>query len=202
MRIRRLIAAASLCTLLAACDSPAKIEVEPKMPMLQNTEKTLKLKVTVKDKSGKVLPGAKYTFQALTPTLLSVDSTGSVRASQSGVGAVLVSVGKLTKKVEISIQIPKRIGIDPDSPTLNVGLRKNIKATLYNDRGKAMLAAGPVTWTSSDPEVVSIDKDGMIKTIKEGKATITARASGISGTTVITVEHEKMQADGYLGHGK
>ncbi len=42
----------------------------------------------------------------------------------------------------------------------------------------------------------------MIKTLKEGKATLTAKAAGIVGSTVVTVEHEKMQADGYIGHAQ
>ena len=187
---------------LAGCSSPEKIEVEPKIAMIRSKSAPLPLKVTVKDGSGKVLEDVKVSFQALTPTILTVDAQGKVTATHSGAGAVMVKAGKIEKKVEISVVIPGRIAIDPASPTLNVGLSKNIKATIYNDRGKPMLAASKVIWSSSDATVVSVDGDGMIKTLKEGTATITAKAAGISGSTVITVQHEKMQADGYLGHGK
>lgn len=202
MRVVPVLAVVLLQLLLSGCGSPKKIEVKPDPAMIRSKAVPLQLKVTVKDGSGKVLSDAKVSYQALTPTILTVDATGKVRATHSGAGAVMIKAGKIEKKHEISVVIPGRIDIDPANPTLNVGLKKNIKATLFNDRGKPMLAASNVVWSSSDPTVVSIDKDGMIKTIKEGKATITAKAAGIKGTTVITVQHEKMQPDGYLGHDK
>ncbi|MCK5797797.1 MAG: Ig-like domain-containing protein [Deltaproteobacteria bacterium] len=188
--------------LVSACSSPAKITVVPKAPLIRSKAEPLVLKVTVKDSAGAVLPQAKVSFQALTPTVLVVDAQGSVRAFHSGAGAVLVKAGKVTRKVEISVVIPGRIAILPSAPVMNMGISKNFKARLFNDRGKPMLAAGKVLWSSSDPTIVSVDADGMIKTLKEGKATLTAKASGIAGSTVVTVEHEKMQADGYIGHGQ
>jgi uncharacterized protein YjdB len=201
MKVVPLLAVVS-SLLLCACSSPEKIEVLPKPAMITTKAVPLQLKATVKDSAGKVLSDVKVSYQALTPTILTVDATGKVRATHSGAGAVMVKAGKVEQKVEISVVIPGKIKIDPHNPTLNLGLKKNIKATLYNDRDKPMLAASKVIWSSSDPTVVSIDADGMIKTIKEGKATITAKAAGIQGTTVITVQHEKMQPDGYIGHDK
>ncbi len=200
--MRTLLMLLVLPQLLYGCNSPKTIEVKPNPAMIRSKAEALQLKVTVKDGSGKVLPNVKVSYQALTATILTVDAMGKVRASHSGAGAVLVKAGKIEQKHEITVVIPGRVHIDPANPTLNVGLKKNIKANLYNDRGKPMLAASNVIWSSSDPAVVSIDKDGMITTIKEGKVTITAKVAGIEGTAVITVQHEKMQPDGYLGHDK
>jgi hypothetical protein len=188
---------------IAGCNSPASIEITPKMPYIGSKNAPLQLKAVVKDSSGKVLSDAKVSFSALTPTIIGVTESGSVVGLHSGNGAVLVRCGDVQKKVEVRVLIAKRLVIEPDNPVLNVGLKnKAFKVTLYDDRGKPMLAAGKVKWTSSDPSVMPIDQNGLGKTLKDGKTTVTAYASGIRGATIVTVSHEKMQKDGYLGQGK
>ena len=45
-----------------------------------------------------------------------------------------------------------------------------------------------VTWSSSDPSVLSVDANGVLTTgLKEGKATITASGNGVSDTCEVTV---------------
>lgn len=46
------------------------------------------------------------------------------------------------------------------------------------------------TWTSSDPETVSVTAEGQIKGLKEGSATITASADGVSASVTIKVVKE------------
>lgn len=48
-----------------------------------------------------------------------------------------------------------------------------------------------VTWTSSDPEVASVDNTGKIKGLKEGETVITATtADGITGSCTVIVEYD------------
>ncbi|MBW2731880.1 MAG: Ig-like domain-containing protein [Deltaproteobacteria bacterium] len=189
-----------VCLGVLGCSSPASIEVTPKTPLIKRLGKELKLQVKVKDGSGEVLVGEKVHFTPLTPTVCMIDGNGIILPVKSGNGAVLLKAGKIEKKVDVRVQIPKRIAIDPSDVVMNQGVSRNLKATLHNDVGQPMIGVKKVRWTSSAPEVVKIDDDGMIKTLKEGKATITAYSEGVQGKSVITVEHEKLQDDGYLGH--
>ena len=47
-----------------------------------------------------------------------------------------------------------------------------------------------VTWASSDTNVATVGSSGKVTAVAEGKATITAKAGGKSGTCVVTVEEE------------
>ncbi len=54
-----------------------------------------------------------------------------------------------------------------------------------------VVAVKPIRWSVSDPSVVSIDRNGVVKTLKEGQVVITAYAGETRGQTTITVKHER-----------
>ena len=98
-------------------------------------------------------------------------------------------------KVEVLIQIPKKIEIQPDETLLMLGVTKRYKATVIDDRDKPMIA-GQIRWSSSDPKVFTVDSWGDVKTLTEGAADLTAHAAGISADLRITVKHEELSDDG------
>lgn len=182
---------------LGGCNSPASIEVEPERPLLTSKTDRLQLHATVKGKNGQVVGGVPVRYTSLTPTMLSVDENGNLQAVTSGTGSVLVQAGKLTKQVDVLIQIAKRIVIDPPSPMLMLGVTKGFKATVYDDRDQPMIA-GEIRWSSSDPEIFTVDDKGNVTTRKEGEATLTVHAGGIQGNFKIIVKHEELHEDGTL----
>ena len=185
-----------LVLVVSGCSSPASIEVEPARPLLTAKDQTLQLTAKVKDEQGKMIR-AGVMFKSLTPTMASIDELGAVQTVTSGTTTILVEAGKASKQVEVLIQIPQRIAIDPENPLMMLGVTRRFKGTVFDDRKKPMIA-GEIRWTSSDPTVFTVDRYGDVKTIKEGKAVLTAHAAGITGTTEIVVKHEEMLEDGTL----
>lgn len=172
------------------CNAPATIEVQPQPVLLKRQGEKLKLDVRVKDKKGLLLPDARPTFTALTPEVLTVDTDGTVTALRSGEGAVLVAVGDVSATPKIGVRIAKRIEIEPSNPVFNLGVGTQLKAIIYDDRGDPMITAQPLRWSVSDPKVLALDGEGTIKTLEEGRATITAYLEDLRATTVVTVKHE------------
>ena len=185
--------------LMAGCKArPASLDVKPDNLLITEKGGTLQLQVIPLDDVGAPLAASEVAFKSMTPTMATVNSSGLVKAVQSGLATVLVSANGLDREVEISLQIPKKIVIDPDSKWSMLGVTRGYKATVINDRGKPILAGG-VRWTSSNPEVASVDKFGNVKTLTEGETTITAYAAGIQGETKLTVKHEEFnKEDGTL----
>lgn len=186
------------------CQRPAKIKVEPDNPLLKSMEDSVRLQATVLDQQGKTLPGAKVAFKSMTPTMANVSANGVVHPVTSGTATILVTAGSVSKNVEVLIQIPKKIKIEPTAESqfsgdflLMLGVKRGFKATVINDRDRPMIA-GDIRWSSSDPEIFTVDKHGTVKTIKEGATDLNAFAAGIKGSVKITVKHEELTEDGML----
>jgi beta-glucosidase-like glycosyl hydrolase len=64
----------------------------------------------------------------------------------------------------------------------------NVVVAANNDESFADLKAAHVTYSSSDPAVASVDRNGLVRAIKDGVATITVTVNGVSGTAVIDVQ--------------
>ncbi len=81
------------------------------------------------------------------------------------------------------------ISLDLSDPNLKVGSEKKIGAVIHGDELFADdfgFTADDLTWSSSDPDIVSVSEDGTIKVLKEGTAVITATApNGMTASVTI-----------------
>ena len=82
-----------------------------------------------------------------------------------------------------------KISIVSGKSEVNVGdeLELNLKITPSN----AKTEGKEIKWSSSDESVISVDSNGKIKAIKDGKATITVEIDGIKSTIDINVNKEE-----------
>lgn len=189
---RRLLVVVLLTSAVSGCSQPASIEVDPEMMFLKRKGQQQRMSVVVKDRGGRGIDDAEFSLAALTPQVIAVDTrTGLVTALRSGDGAVLVKAGDVTKTVSVRVQIAVRVDITPTDLVMNLGVSRPMVATVLNDRGDPVVATKPIRWSVSDPSVVSIDRDGVVKTLKEGQVVITAYAGDTRGQTTITVKHER-----------
>lgn len=194
----KIVQALILAPLLVSCgDAVTTVVVSPERALLISAGQSLKLTATAKDKKGALLPKTKLVFKSSAPKVAAVDAKGEVRAVKSGSATITAWAGKISGKMTVSVQIPKRIEISPSNPVYNLGIATGFRATVYTDSDETMIA-GKTRWTSSDATTVSIDDAGNLKTLKEGKVTLTVFAAGIQGTTVVTVSHERLDKEGYL----
>ena len=70
---------------------------------------------------------------------------------------------------------------------LSVGETAQLSAEVRDQNGRAMPGA-TVTWTSSDPSVVTVDASGLVTAAGDGTATVTAASGSASGSATVTVE--------------
>ena len=67
---------------------------------------------------------------------------------------------------------PTKVTLNKTSATLVVGKTLTLKATLTPAKATTKL-----TWSSSDTKVATVDKNGKVKAVKKGTATITVKTS-------------------------
>src|ERR1051325_9938735 len=101
-----------------------------------------------------------------------------------GCAAVAGIVGDMRHAVTVIVTAP--LG-------LLVGDSAHVTATVIDSRGDTTMNA-PVTWSSSDPTVLSIDAQGWIKgLVGGGHATITGAIQGVTGTAVVAVSGDDVR---------
>ncbi|MCD8384295.1 MAG: Ig-like domain-containing protein [Clostridiales bacterium] len=80
------------------------------------------------------------------------------------------------------------VSLGAEDLTLMVTAQKQLTAAVSDENGEERTDSNPVTWASSDPEVVSVSDDGTITALAEGTAQITASlSSGESASLSVTV---------------
>ena len=108
----------------------------------------------------------------------------SVTASLSGINQsanVIITPADLTSVVVV-----------PNSMSLNTGKSKNMRAFgVFNDGGSSELT-DVVTWSSSDEAVLKVSNGasttGLLQTLTEGSATVSATINGVTGNSAVTVD--------------
>jgi beta-glucosidase-like glycosyl hydrolase len=82
-----------------------------------------------------------------------------------------------------------------EEPDRNLKVRADhIVEAVNDDQSFADLSRAHVRYTSSDPSVASVDRDGKVRAVKDGVATITATVDGVSGSAVIAVQGTLLQS--------
>ena len=82
---------------------------------------------------------------------------------------------------------PTTVTLSPAMAELTVLGATAQLAKEVRDQNAGVMAGVTVTWRSSDPSVATTDTSGLVTSVGEGDATITASAGSASGSAVVTV---------------
>lgn len=166
---------------------PARVEVEPALAEV-SVGQTLSLVATVFDASANVLEDLDVTWSSSDDAIATVDQTGTVTAVALGSVQVRATLDDLFGAAEITVVAPAAsVVVDPDMLTLGQGVSAQLTATALDANGEEVPDREAI-WTSSAPDTVEVDEDGMITALVVGTATVTAEIDGLSASASITVE--------------
>lgn len=107
-------------------------------------------------------------------------------------GVLLVSCSDPTKLDPLTEGAPETpratsVVVSPDSLTFSsLGATEQLTATVRDQNNQTMSTA-TVTWQSSNPSVATVDGTGLVTSVADGSATITATAGSASGSAMVTV---------------
>ena len=138
--------------------------------------------------------GLKVNFVADNSGIVSVDKDGKVKALKNGTAEITLNVGddevyaKNSTVIKVTVTL-NDARVEAEDMKLNVSDSGVIK---YNTNPKGL----NVTFVADNSGVVSVDKDGKVKALKEGKANITVKVGDdkvyAKNSTVITVTVSKI----------
>ena len=124
-------------------------------------------------------------------TIATVDENGKVTGLKEGKTTIVAKVGKFVKECNVSVKEIKLRGIE---------INNKIDTLLKGQEVKLEVMYTPenttddkkVQWMSSDEEIVTVDENGVVKGLKDGKATITATSGEYSDSYEIEIKEIQM----------
>lgn len=122
--------------------------------------------------------------------IVTVDDSGNVTAIGAGKAIItaITDEGDFVAQCEVTVIINvTSVELDQSNITLNVGS----SVTLFANVKPAEASDTSVTWTSSDVSVATVDENGVVKGLKSGIATITAKTNngGYEASCTINVKN-------------
>ncbi|MDO4547839.1 MAG: Ig-like domain-containing protein [Clostridia bacterium] len=161
---------------------PRKLTILNKQKRLA-IDQTLQLECLVKPNAA-----LKDVMWYTSNTVVSISSDGLVTPNRAGTVKITArATAKLSVKDSFNLTVydpyaPTKLTISPDARVLSPG-----ESVQLNVSCEPSTAIDDVYWSSSNPNAVSIDENGLVTTLSEGSATITATAvrGGIKATALI-----------------
>ena len=144
---------------------------------------------TVYDLEGNVTTGVEVTWESSDEAVGTIDADGLFSPLADGTTTITATAGNETGTATVTVessQVATRIEIEPATATILPEETRAFTATVFDQRDNAMDWI-KVTWSSSNPEVGTIDRAGLFGAFTEGSTDITASAGDAAGTAAVTV---------------
>jgi acetyl esterase/lipase len=166
---------------------PAALAIAPRDTALTAGEQ-LHLTAQVRDAAGHDLPGVSVTWISSNAAVVAIDTAGTAVSHTAGRAVVTARTATLADSVAIEVRAgrPMRLTVAPESVTVLVGATAQLSAAVTDAEGNPV-PGSPVSWTTSDGSVATVDARGLVSATNPGNATITATSGTASGTAVLTV---------------
>ncbi|HMG36028.1 MAG TPA: Ig-like domain-containing protein [Blastocatellia bacterium] len=156
--------------------------------------KQVKLTAVAKDDAGKVLDLQPATWFAAPFDIAFADHTGTVSFYNPGEVLVGVVIGGKVGFTRIKVKPAPVTTIEIGAPgLLVVGGACKLAATARTAEGNPRVDVS-VSWSSSSPEVATVDAAGLVVTMKAGRATIQAQCEGATASRTIEVAPNPVRA--------
>jgi YVTN family beta-propeller protein len=167
---------------------PAAIVIVPNAPRIPAGQ-TRQLTATVVDAAGREIDDLAVTFESSEPGIVTVDSRGLLTSvGPLGLSTITAASGELTGSVEAEVVLaPSAILVSPTSLELNRG-EIAFLSVIVTDENSEPEPTAPVTFTSDNPAVATVDGGGVVQaTNQDGAATISIRSGDRSAELPVTV---------------
>ncbi|MCK9306262.1 MAG: Ig-like domain-containing protein, partial [Methanoculleus sp.] len=154
---------------------------------------TLTLTATAFDRYGDEMPEVEVAWTTCDPAVGTINDRGIFTALAAGTVTVTASANGITGSacltVEPSLPVPTCIEVEPVTVTMQTGETGAFTATVFDQRDDVMDWI-EVTWSSSNPEVGTIDATGLFVASGTGTTAVMARAGSVEATAAVTVTAE------------
>ncbi len=173
---RREVAAFLFLSLfLSACKpKPAEVRVTPLKIQIFGKDRRASVKAEVLDKKGNPVPEQNVTWESTNAKVASVEPSGIVKTTGSGRAQIVARLGSLSGAASIEVVDVASLAVNPPRATLAgpAGTTFALAADARDSMGQPVSVKPK--WATSDPKIVQVTDTGLVASVAEGKATVTA----------------------------
>ena len=123
------------------------------------------------------------------PAAVTINSQGLASSLATGTTTIIASVGSVNGETGLTVSTAHLVSItiSPANPRIAKGTSIKLTATGTFSDGSTSANLSGLSWKSSKPNIAQVRASGLAHGKKGGSVTISASASGVTGTTTLTV---------------
>lgn len=181
--------ALALCAaaLLAGCERPDHIEIDPRMPRLTRKGETVRLHGKLMDRGGRIYPTERPAWSSRDPFVAAVGANGEVAALSSGHTVVTAKWNELTATVPVEVDLVEAVVLEPAALEVRAeGEPARLKVVALDREGHPQKDR-QINVVSLDPQVARVDSEGKVWGLAPGKARVQARIDDKATDAAVTV---------------
>lgn len=149
----------------------------------------LRLEVEGVDQFGASIVLEDVTYTTADSTIATVTDNGVLIGEAIGTTTATVEADGLTEVVDVRVQgrPVDRVEIRPTTMTLEIGGTGRISVDLFDEFNQLITDPRPITFTSGDESVATVDGEGLVTGVGTGSTTMSVEVEGFSETVAVEV---------------
>ena len=167
---------------------PARVTVSPSSLEFAALRDTARLSAQVHDQYGGLMADAAVTWASSDASVAPVDGSGLVTAAGNGAATITATAGSASGTAAVTVaQVASSVGVSPAALEFSaLGDTLRLAAEPVDANGYPVEGA-TVRWASGDTAVAVVDPSGLVRSVGNGEAVVTATAGSVSGTAEVMV---------------
>jgi trimeric autotransporter adhesin len=149
---------------------------------------TQQFTATPRDSDGDPLTGRAITWSTSNASVVTVSASGLAEAKAAGTAKITATVEGKSAEATVTVAAAPvaSVTVSPSSASLAVGGTQQFTATPLDADGSP-LSGRAVSWSSSNPGVVSVSDGGLALAVAPGAANVTAMIEGKTADATVSV---------------
>jgi large repetitive protein len=186
-RFRWALCLLSALTLWGCSSKPASIDISPKKVKIFGLERSARLESRLLNKKGQPVADATPNWSSSNPEVVTAEAGGHLVAKKEGKATITASYEDISAQVPVEVVDVSAIEVSPTVIHIigPVGTSISLQATVKNSK-QAPVAIKP-EWESNDRAVATVSAEGVVTSVKPGKAAILAKVGELVGAAEAVV---------------